>query len=148
VRVRNPHDFLAGLIFILIGAGALWIGWHYPAGRAVRMSAGDFPRVVSTVLAGLGAILVWGSLGRDGPPLAPLARRPLVMVPTAVVVFGISVEHVGFVAAAFLMTLLGSFAHQQARWGEALVTAVVLTGAAVVIFIWALGLSIPLWPAF
>ena len=148
IRVRNQQDFLAGVFFILIAAGALWFGWSYPMGTAVRMNAGYFPRVVSVLLAGLGSIIVWGSLGRDGLRLAPLALRPVVMVPAAVVVFGIGIEYVGFVAAALLMALIGSFAHQRARWGEALITAVILTSAAVAIFIWAVGLSIPLWPEF
>ena len=44
IRVRSQQDFAAGLFFVAIALGALWIGWGYPTGTAVRMSAGYFPR--------------------------------------------------------------------------------------------------------
>jgi hypothetical protein len=148
MRVRNQQDFLAGLLFILIASGALWVGWSYPAGSAVRMSAGYFPRLVSVLLAALGLLILLRSLRYDGPRLAPFALRPLVMVPAAVVAFGLGIQYFGFVPAVLLIALFGSFADRQARWREALIASVALTLAAIAIFIWGIGLSIPLWPEF
>jgi hypothetical protein len=148
MRVRSQQDFLAGLFFILVAVSALGIGSDYPAGTAIRMGAGYFPRLVSSLLAGLGTILVSRSLHRDGKPLEPLVMRPLVVIPAVVVGFGVGIDYVGFVAATFLMVLVASGVQLGTRWGEALLTAALLAGAASVIFIWGVGLPIPLWPEF
>ena len=148
MRVRNQQDFVAGLFFILIAVGALWVGWSYPTGTAVRMNAGYFPRLVSVLLAGLGLLILFGSLRYDGPPLAPFRLRPVVMIPAAVLVFGLGIRYFGFAPAVLLIALFGSFADRQTRLGEALMISVVLTVVAIAIFIWGIGLSIPLWTEF
>jgi hypothetical protein len=145
-RVRSPQDFLSGLLFIAIAGTALWSSRQYPVGSAVRMGAGDFPRLVAIFLAAAGTAVVLRSVGRDGPRLGAVAIRPMVMIPGAVVVFSLGISNFGFAPAVFLISLLGSFAHRDARPAEAIVTSAVLTIVGIAIFIWGIGLPIPIWP--
>jgi hypothetical protein len=148
IRIRNQQDFVAGLFFAAIAAGALWIAWGYPLGTAVRMNAGYFPRLLGFLLLGLGLIIVAGSLRVDGPALTPVNLRALVMIPAAVIAFGFATQYLGFVIAAVLVTVFGSFASPEMRLGETLIASLVLTLFAIGIFIWGVGLPIPLWPEF
>ncbi|MBN8937814.1 MAG: tripartite tricarboxylate transporter TctB family protein, partial [Rhizobiales bacterium] len=59
--IRSQQDFAAGLLFIGIAIGVLWMGWSYPTGTAVRMSAGYFPRLLGGILLLLGLIVFVGS---------------------------------------------------------------------------------------
>ncbi|MCC6889164.1 MAG: tripartite tricarboxylate transporter TctB family protein [Hyphomicrobiales bacterium] len=147
-KVRNQQDFAAGLMFIAIAVGGLAVAWHYPVGTAIRMNAGYFPRILCLLLGLLGLVVLAGSLRKDGPKLTAVSFRPLVLVPAAVVAFGLGIQYLGFVLAAVLITIFGSFASAEVRYREVIVTALVLTLLAVGIFIWGVGLPIPLWPEF
>ena len=64
--IRSPKDFCAGLIYLAIGLGAIYIGRELPMGTAFKMGPAYFP----TVLGGLLAFI-----GVDLPdPLVPAAR--------------------------------------------------------------------------
>jgi hypothetical protein len=148
IRIRNQQDFAAGLLFIAIAAGALWIAWGYPLGTVVRMSAGYFPRLLGFLLGGLGLIVLIGSLRVDGPKITPIAFRPVIMIPAAVIAFGLGIQYLGFALAAVLITVFGSFASPEMRYRETIIASLVLTLLAIGIFIWGVGLPIPLWPEF
>ena len=148
LRIRNQQDFVAGLLFIAIAAGALWIAWGYPTGTAVRMSAGYFPRLLGYLLGFLGLIVLIGSLRFDGPRLTPVAFRPLIMAPLAVIAFGLGIQYLGFALACMLITIFASFASPEVRYREVLIAALALTLLAIGVFIWGVGLPIPLWPEF
>ena len=54
IKLRNPRDFWAGLIFLVVGVGAAVIARDYPMGTGGRMGPGYFPFVLSSLLALLG----------------------------------------------------------------------------------------------
>jgi hypothetical protein len=147
-RIRSQQDFAAGLLFIVIAVATLWIGWGYPIGTAVRMNAGYFPRMLGGILLLLGLITLLGSLTADGPKITPVRMRPVVMIPLAVIAFGFACAHFGFVLASIFVTIFGSFASPETRFKEMVVASLLLTLSAVAIFIWGVGLPIPLWPEF
>ena len=57
VRVKNPQDFWAGLLFLVIGLLAVYFGRNYAFGAATKMGPGYLPTVLSWMMAGLGAFL-------------------------------------------------------------------------------------------
>ena len=61
--VRSPKDFGAGLVYVVFGVAAVWIGRDYPFGTGARMGPGYFPSVLGGLLvlfglAGLAAVVV------------------------------------------------------------------------------------------
>jgi len=48
--LRNNKDFLAGILFVVVGALALVVASGYPMGAAARMGPGYFPTVLGAIL--------------------------------------------------------------------------------------------------
>ena len=57
MKLQNPRDFLAGLLFMSFGAAALAMSQSYAIGTAARMGPGYFPRALGILLIVLGALL-------------------------------------------------------------------------------------------
>jgi hypothetical protein len=148
LRVRSQQDTLAGLLFLALAVGGLWVAQDYPLGTAVRMSAGYVPRLLCMLLAMLGAFILASGLTIDGTPIGRVRLRPVLLIPAAVIAFALTIQTLGLVAATLLITLLGSYATPRARLGEILITSAVLALLTVAIFIWGIGLLIPIWPEF
>src|SRR3979490_2345540 len=115
IRVRNPQDLLAGLLFLAIASGALWVAWDYPTGSAVRMSSGYVPRLLCLLLAVIGVFVALRSFVIAGPDLTAVRPRPLLLITAAVVVFAFSIQTLGLVLATALITVIGGFASPQVR---------------------------------
>ncbi len=58
MRVRAGQELATGLLFILIGGGALYIGADYPMGIPQRPGTGVLPRILSWCLVGTGFVLL------------------------------------------------------------------------------------------
>jgi putative tricarboxylic transport membrane protein len=148
IRVRNQQDFAAGLMFLAIAAFALWIAWDYPTGTAVRMSSGYFPRLLCLPLLLIGAFVALRALAIDGPAITPVRLRPVVLVTAAIVVFAYAIPTLGVVLATMLLTVVGGYASPHARLPEMLAASVVLAMVVIAVFVWGIGLPIPVWPDF
>ena len=48
MAIHNPRDFWSGVLFTLLGVGALVIGSKYTLGTAARMGPGYFPRILGS----------------------------------------------------------------------------------------------------
>jgi hypothetical protein len=148
IRIRNPQDLLAGLFFLAIAFGALWVAWDYPTGTAVRMSSGYFPRLLCLLLAVIGLFVSLRSLIVEGRALTAARLRPVLLITAAVVVFAYSIQTLGLVLATMLVTVIGGLASPQVRLVEMIAAAAVLAVMTTAIFIWGIGLPIPIWPEF
>jgi putative tricarboxylic transport membrane protein len=145
LRVRNQQDFCSGLLFLAIALLALWVARDYPLGTAVRMSSGYLPRMLCLLLAALGLYVLVRSLVLDGPAISAIKPRPLAMITLGVTVFALSIQTLGIVLATFLLSLIGGHASPNVRLWEMIAAAIVLSLISVAIFIWGLGLALPLW---
>ena len=56
--IRNPRDFWAGVVFVVIGAGFAITALDYDVGTASRMGPAYFPLVLAIVLVLLGALVL------------------------------------------------------------------------------------------
>jgi putative tricarboxylic transport membrane protein len=148
IRVRHQQDLFAGLLFIAIALGALWVARDYPVGTVVRMSSGYFPRVLCLLLGALGLYVAGRSFVIEGPAVTRIRLRPVLLITLGVVLFAAAIESVGVVAATVLLTLVGGYASPRVRLPEMAAAAAVLALVTVAIFIWGLGLPIPIWPEF
>jgi putative tricarboxylic transport membrane protein len=146
IRIRSQQDLAAGLLFLGFAAAGLWISSDYPLGTAVRMSSGYFPRILCIALAVLGICIIAQSLIAEGRPISRISIRPVVLIPVSVLLFALSINTLGLVVASILIVIVGSLASAQTRWREMLIAALVLSAAAVMIFVKAIGLLLPIWP--
>jgi hypothetical protein len=78
--------------------------------------------------------------------IAPVQLRPLLSILASVGVFALTAERLGLAIASVAAVILASFATREGRLVETIAFAVVLSGAAVLLFVKLLGLPIPIWP--
>lgn len=148
VRIRNPRDFWAGVLFVAFGTAAVILGSRYNLGTAARMGPGYFPRILGMLLIALGAIISVRGLRTDGAAISAWRLRPTLIVLGSVVLFGLIVNRAGLALSTVVLIMLASAASSEFRWKEALVSGVFLAALAVAVFIVGLKLQLPIWPAF
>jgi hypothetical protein len=150
---RRP-DIYAGVMFIVIAAGGLYLAKDYSMGTAVRMGTGYVPTLLCWTLLALGVAILVKALITGKSEAEPLGAengavlRPLLLVTAAVVVFALSIETLGLILSLAATILVGSFASRSIRPVEALVAMVLLTIVCWGVFGYALALPFPIWPRF
>ncbi len=142
--IRNPKDFLSGLMFAGFGGTAIFLGQDYEMGEAVRMGPGYFPTILGALLCLVGAICVFRSLKLQGEPVGKLAFKPLLLVTLSILVFGLLLRNAGLLAALSTTLLLSAMASSQFSLKQTALTIVLLTAFCYLVFIKGLGLPIPL----
>jgi hypothetical protein len=142
-------DVLAGVMFMAIAGIGLAVSWDYPIGTAVRMGTGYVPRLFLWILFALGMVVLLLGLrgsGEEGEGDPPLQWRPLLLIPASQAAFALAISDYGFVIAGLAMILIGGVASRESRWLEVVISAILLVFFVWAIFVWALGLVIPVWP--
>jgi Tripartite tricarboxylate transporter TctB family len=147
MRIRAPKDFWAGVMFCAFAAAALFAARGYSLGSAGRMGPGYFPLLLGVVLAGLGGILIVRSVVIDGEPLPRFRVLPLAIIAGAVCLFGLAIEPLGLVVSLAILVVLAAIAGLQFRLVETVALAVGLIVFSVGVFVYALGLPLPVWPS-
>jgi hypothetical protein len=147
MRIRAPKDFWSGVMFCGFAAVGILTARGYSLGTAGKMGPGYFPLLLGGVLGMLGAVLIGRSLVLDGEPLPRMQVLPLAVLAAAVCLFGVMIERFGLIAALAVLTLWSASAGPQFRWQEALALAVALTVFSIGVFVYALGLPLPVWPS-
>ena len=145
MRLKNPQDFWAGLLFLAFGAGALWFGQGYKFGEATRMGPGYLPTVLGWSLVGMGTFITLRSLAISGASIPHINFRPQIMIISALFAFALLIERVGLMAAAAAVVVLGSLASRDARPLEIIVIAAVTGVTSVGLFIYLLGQPMAPW---
>jgi hypothetical protein len=146
--IRNPRDFFAGLLFVAFGIAALVISQSYALGSASRMGPGYFPRLLGILLVALGALQSLLSFRSAEPSEGNWHWRPLLVVLASVAVFSALAPWLGVVIASLVLVFISSAASTEFKWKEALVSGAIQGFAAVAVFIYGLGLPLPVWPVF
>ena len=129
-------------------AVALWASRHYPIGTTTRMGTGYVPRLLAWILLGLGALVfVLGIRGGAGElTRGPPVWRAIVFVPLSLWVFAMLIGPGGVVVATVALVAVGALAGRQSKVLEVAAAAVFLVLLTLTIFVWGVGLPIPVWP--
>lgn len=151
LQIKNLQDFWCGVLFVALGALAIYLARDYDMGSALRMGPGYFPTWLGGILIGFGVLI--GGLSfkfvgeEDGElRLSNWAWRPWFTLTAALVVFALLMEaEVGFVPSLIALIIGCAAAHKDVHWRETLLLAVLVTAGAVAIFSYGLGLPYPLF---
>jgi len=148
MRLTVTRDAAAGLIFLAAGVGGFLLCLDLPVGVGARMGPGYMPRALSLGLAGLGVVVTARALLFGGAPLPRLAWRPLGLVLAAILCFAALLKVAGLVLTTAAAVLVATLAAPDRRWPEAVAFAAVLAAFCVAVFVYGLGLLIPIWPVW
>jgi hypothetical protein len=141
----NIRDAAAGAIFFAIGAAFALAARNLELGTALRMGPGYFPLVLSFILMGIGAIIVFVSLATAPEQVGSVPWRGFVLVLLAPIVFGLTVRRLGLVPAMVITIILAIYASRRANIPLAGVLSLGLTLFCLAVFTYGLRLPIPLF---
>lgn len=146
MRIKSGQDCATGLLFIIVGFGALWIGADYAMGTAQRPGTGVLPRILAWCLIGCGGLLWIKALLAEGPGLSGWAWRPLIMVTLATVAFALLIDRIGMVATMLISMTLTALGTPQTRWLEFAFFTLIMLVIGVGLFIYGLGMPVRTLP--
>jgi hypothetical protein len=145
IKIRSSKDFLAGLMFAAFGVAGVWMAQAYPFGYAGRMGPGYFPTLISGLLITLGLLVALRGLVVEGHKIGTFHSKSLFLVLASVVLFGFALERLGLTIAIFILVVLASLGGNEFRLRGVLILAAILAVGSSLVFIYGLGLQIPIW---
>ena len=146
LSIKNPQDFWCGLVFIALGALAIYLARDYPMGSALQMGPGYFPTWLGGIMVAFGAVIGGLAFKLEGEPggeePGAWAFRPWLVLTAAVATYAILMDAgLGFVPSLMVLIVGCALAHKDVRWLETILLSVFLTAACVAIFSY--GLELP-----
>lgn len=138
-------DLWSGVLFLALGTAALVLGWEYQPGTAFQMGPGYFPRLIGGALIVIGIITVIKALRHHGEEIGEVPWRAIAIVLGALVAFGLVVTRFGLAPASLVAVMIAGLAAPDRRLGQLAIAAVLLTVFACIVFIKALGLTVPIY---
>ena len=144
LEFRSNKDFWAGAMLIATGAVAVVIARDYAFGTSLRMGPGYFPTVLGAMLILFGLYLAAVGMKRQEKMSGGWSIRALIVLPLSLALFGLLMEHGGFIPAMLVLIFGSSLAGKEFKFVEVLLLSIGLTAFCVALFIWGLGLPYPL----
>jgi Tripartite tricarboxylate transporter TctB family len=129
-----------------LGALGLLAGRDLQFGTPAMMGPGFLPDVICGILIAIGLFVLVKAFGRSFEPIGETNIRPLIILIVAIAGFAFLAERFGFVVSTIWLIAVGSLADQESRWREVAISTVLLTIFGAAVFIYALGVQMPMWP--
>jgi hypothetical protein len=152
MKISNAKDFWSGVMFIAFGLFFAGFARQYDMGTAARMGPAYFPTVLGVLLMMIGALIAFKAArtqAEDGQNhVDKFHFKPLILVLGAVVAFGVLLRPGGLIVALAALIFISSLGSGEFKLKEILPLAIGLCLLVLAVFIWGLGLTIPVLPAF
>jgi hypothetical protein len=139
-------DLLTAALFIGLGGLGLVMSRGLDMGGLSQMGPGFLPRVVCWLLLAVGVAVGLPALRAKALPIESMRLRPVAVITIAIVGFAYAATHLGFVLASLWLIGSSAFAEPDTRWREIAPLALGLTLFGALVFVYALGVQVPLWP--
>lgn len=146
--IRGPQDFVGGLALVAVAAFALFASSDLQGMQGFSFGAGTAPRIFAILLLVLGAVLAISAVLVDGEPMAKFHWRGPFFVVLAILSFAATIRPLGLIISAFASFMISALGTPETRWKQTLIVGIVLTAGCSLLFPYALGLPMPLYPSF
>ncbi len=146
MKIRDPQDFWAGVMFIVFGGAAIFFARSYAFGSAAKMGPGYFPSVLGGILIALGLFTSLRGLVFAGQPVGRFNWKPLLYVLGSIMLFAFALQSLGLVVAIFALIVVSALGGHEFKLKEVLALALILAVGSVAIFNYGLQLQFPIWP--
>jgi hypothetical protein len=154
LRIHNRRDFWSGIMFAGFGATFAILAQAYDIGTLRQMGPGWFPLALGLLLTVLGILIVFNAApqrpGADDKDdaIEPFGWREFLLVLLSIAFFALLLPYLGVIVAIVLMVVTSALAGHEKKPLEVVIVAVALSVACYVIFIYGLGVPLPVWPIF
>ena len=145
IRIRNGKDFYAGLFFFFIGIVTVLEARSYSVGTVRSMGPGYFPNILGYLLLMIGGGTAVRGLWLKGERIRITSIRPLLMVSGAALSFALLLKPCGLIVALLALVFLCCLGSREFRIRYAVILYFVLAAIATVLFVYILGLPLPLF---
>lgn len=141
------NDIVSGVLFIVIGFAFGYAASGYQIGTALRMGPGYFPLVLAGLLCliGIGIVIKGFRSTSGGEPIGVFPWRGMILLLGALTFFGMTIRGLGLVPCLFITVFASAMASRSTTLVGALVLAVFMVVFCVAIFIYGLGVPLPLF---
>jgi len=148
IKPKAPQDYFGGVVLIAVALFALWASSDLQGMRGFSFGAGTAPRMFGILLLVLGVAITLMGLLTDGPAFVHYAWRGPLFVVLSILVFAVAIRPLGLVVSAFITFLVSALGTPETRWTETIIVGIALTVFCSLLFPYALGLPMQLWPRF
>lgn len=145
LRINIP-DLAFAVFLVALGALAFGLASSLSVGTAAAMGPGYVPRGLTIIIMIYGLVLGVRAMFAGAVPFPSIEWRPLILILGSVAVFAVLLPIAGLAITSFALVICAGFAAYDVRMRENAIAAVTLAAFAVVLFVVALGLPIPVWP--
>ena len=147
MRIKNERDFFSGVGLTAIAA----IMWYQVSAlsltQGTSLGSGGFPKLSSTILGLYGLYFVFRGVTKSGERIGKLPYVGMAALAAAVAVFAIGLEPLGAVISGVLAAGLAGFAAPDRRFKELMIFPLIICAACLLLFVYLLGIPLPLWPS-
>jgi hypothetical protein len=150
MKIRDAKDFWSGVMFVAFGLGFVVFARSYDMGTAARMGPAFFPTVLGGLLFAIGVIVAIKGLSARAEEhrVDKFHFKPLLLVLGAVVAFGLLLRPAGMLVALTTLVFVSSLGGDEFRLRDVLLLTIGLAVLVLAVFIYGLGMTIPVLPAF
>ena len=146
-RILRSHEFQYGMCILAFGIAGLYLASSLRLGTVIRMGPGFVPTALGWLLIGMGLMYIGRSLFLYEGKTTDWGFREIALVLGSIVFFIVTIEHLGLPIAVAGLTVISAAAEGTRRsWVEWITLAVGLSVFCSLLFVFALGLTIPLLP--
>jgi putative tricarboxylic transport membrane protein len=146
-RIKGPQDFWGGIVLMGVALFALWASSNLPGMRGFSFGPGTAPRMFAVLLLVMGAGIALTGLFVKGEPLQRYGVRGLFFVTVAILSFAVTIRPLGLVVSAMLSFMIAAYGTPEMKWKETLIVGGLLTLGCSLLFPYALGLPLDLYPS-
>lgn len=146
MRLHMRQQWASSLFFLGFGSFALWLSTDMAVGTAADMGVGYVPRLLALGCIAVGVVQLVTGLAITWGETVSVGIRPLVFVTGLVLGFAALLPFLGLPLTVFLLVLAAAFSGEALEWPMLLLTALLLSTGAGVLFGALLRLQIPIWP--
>lgn len=155
MMTQTFRELLSGGVVAATGVAFSIGALQYGLGSFSQIEPGMFPFIVGLMVACTGLLIVATALlaraapspadqGKDLNDSARKEWRALLLVSAALIIFGLVINQFGMAPAVIVLVLLVGIAERERRPLQALLVAIGLAALTTVLFIYGLGMNIPI----
>lgn len=144
--IKGPQDFWGGIALMAIALFALWASSDLQGMRGFSFGPGTAPRMFAYLLLALGAGVALTGFLMEGPPLQRYGIRGPVFVTLAILAFAVAIRPLGLIVTSFVSFMIAAMGSDETKWTEAVIVGICLTLGCALLFPYALGLPLDLFP--
>jgi putative tricarboxylic transport membrane protein len=144
--LKGPQDFYGGLVLMAIALFALWASSDLQGMRGFSFGPGTAPRMFAYLLLLLGAGVAVTGFIMEGPPLQRYGIRGPLFVTLSILAFAVMIRPLGLIVSSLVSFMIAAMGSDETKWTEAIIVGICLTAGCALLFPYALGLPLDLFP--